>query len=159
MPKFQVKRPVPYTPSQMFEVVSTIEDYPQFLPLCEGLDVTSRTTDDEGRDILVATMSVGYKSISEHFTTRVTVNRETQRILVEYLDGPFRYLQNTWCFLPHDPGGCVIDFYIDYEFRSPMLGLLVGSMFDKAFRKFAEAFEARAGVRFAGHPPQVSQIL
>ncbi len=108
----------------------------------------SRDKNDDGQEILVATMSVGYKSIRESFTTNVTLHEDSNKILVAYLDGPFRYLENRWQFNKVDGGGCDIDFYIDYEFRSPMLGLLVGAMFDKAFRKFAEAFEARARQRF-----------
>ena len=68
---------------------------------------------------------------------------QKQQILVEYLDGPFRHLENRWRFLPSG-SGCEVDFYITYEFRSRMLALLMGAVFDKAFRKFATAFEARA---------------
>lgn len=144
MPKFRIERPVAATPEQMFAVVSDVERYPEFLPMCEDLKVLSREPTADGVDVLVATMSVGYKSIQERFTTRVSMRPNANRILVEYLDGPFSYLENRWEFVVLPEGGCNIDFFIDYEFRSPMLGLLVGAMFDKAFRKFAEAFEDRA---------------
>ena len=88
-------------------------------------------------------MTVGYKAIRETFTSRVTLDPANLKILVEYVDGPFRYLENRWTFKPHE-GGCEIGFFISYEFASRMLGLLMGAMFDKAFRKFAEAFERRA---------------
>ena len=144
MPRFTTQRRVPFSPRQMFDLVADVNAYPQFLPLCESLTVRSR--EQRGPDtILIATMGVGYKAIRETFTTRVTLQPETLQILVEYLDGPFRRLENRWSFLPQ-PGGSIVDFYIDYEFRSAMLGLLMGALFDKAFRKFAEAFEARAGV-------------
>jgi coenzyme Q-binding protein COQ10 len=142
MPSFTTRRRVPYTPAQMFDLVADVERYPHFLPLCEALTVRSRE-EQADRTVIVATMVAGYQAIRESFTTRVTLLPTEPRVLVEYLDGPFRRLENRWLFKPV-PGGCEVDFYIDYEFRNPMLGLLVGALFDKAFRRFAEAFEARA---------------
>ncbi len=131
----------------MFALVADVEAYPQFLPLCQGLRVRRRTAGAQGRDIIIADMDVGYKNIRETFGSRVTLDPSALKIVVEYIDGPFRRLENTWTF--RDIGGqdnpsCQIEFFIDYEFKSRMLGLLMGSMFDTAFRKFAEAFEQRA---------------
>lgn len=148
MPRFTTQRHVPFTPRQMFDVVADVEQYPKFLPMCESLVVRSRSNTPDGHTVLTATMGVGYKAIRENFTTRVTLEPGEPRILVEYLDGPFRHLENRWRFVPEETVGdasrSIIDFYIDYEFRSPMLGLVMGALFDKAFRKFSEAFEARA---------------
>ena len=144
MPSFQSSREVAFTPQQMFDLVADIEAYPQFLPLCEGLTIRRRLTNDAGQQVLVADMSVGYKSVRETFTSRVTLVPETMDILVSYLEGPFSHLDNRWHFAPSETG-CKVSFYIDYEFKSRMLGVLMGAMFDKAFRKFSEAFEQRAG--------------
>ena len=97
-------------------------------------------------------MSVGYKAIRETFTSRVTLDPANLKILVEYVDGPFRYLENRWSFKPLDTGS-EIGFFISYEFASRMLGLLMGAMFDKAFRKFAEAFEKRADAIYGKSSP------
>lgn len=142
MPKFETTRRVPYSSAQMYEVIADVEAYPQFLPMCEALTVHSRDVKD-GITTVIATMRVGYKAIQESFKTRVTMTPSEPLILVEYLDGPFRRLENRWTFKP-TVAGCEVHFFIDYEFRSPMLGLLMGALFDKAFRKFAEAFEDRA---------------
>ena len=90
-------------------------------------------------------MSVGFKAIRETFTTRVSLDEPRLRILVEYVEGPFSYLENRWTFKP-DPLGCAVEFYIAYEFKSFALRMLMGAMFERAFRKFAEAFEERADV-------------
>lgn len=148
MPRFSTTRRVRHSPADMFALVADVEQYPQFLPLCEDLNVLRRTQSGEGGEIIIARMKVGYKAISETFTSRVTLDRPRLAILVEYVDGPFRHLENRWTFQP-DGEGCVIEFYIDYEFRSRTLGLLMGSVFDKAFRKFAEAFEERADQVYA----------
>ncbi len=143
MPSFATKRRVPYSPRQMYDLVADIERYPEFLPLCEGLTLRSREEKPD-RTIMVATMVAGYQAIRESFTTRVTLLPDDQKVLVEYLDGPFKRLENRWTFKPLSGGGCDVDFYIDYELKSLMLGILVGAVFDKAFRKFSEAFETRA---------------
>jgi len=142
MPSFSTRRKVTFSPQQMFDLVADVERYPEFVPLCEDLKVTSRKQDGD-RTILVATMAVGYKSIRERFTTRVTLDEAHHKVLVEYLDGPFSHLENRWTFLPA-PNGCTVDFFLSYEFRSRMLAMLMGAVFDRAFRKFADAFEARA---------------
>lgn len=143
MPEFRTLRRVPFTPQQMYALVADVEKYPEFLPLCEGLTVRSRSHDADGDEVLLADMSVGYGAIKEKFSSRVTLDAASPMVRVAYVDGPFKHLNNDWTFLPI-PGGCEIDFYIAYEFKSFMLQMLVGSMFDQAFRKFTEAFEARA---------------
>ncbi|MGE3308082.1 MAG: type II toxin-antitoxin system RatA family toxin [Rhizobiaceae bacterium] len=143
MPKFAVRRSVDYSAEQMFALVADVEKYPQFLPLCEALTVRSRK-EREGRTVLVADMAVGYKAIRETFTTQVLLKPDENAIDVQYIDGPFRYLTNTWRFAPAATGGSEVHFAIDYEFKSRMLGALMGTMFDRAFRMFADAFEQRA---------------
>ena len=145
MPSFRTSRHVRFSPANMFALVADVESYPQFLPLCLGLRVKRRAQSDDGVETVIAEMTVGYRAIRETFTSRVTIDRPRLRILVEYVDGPFSHLDNRWVFRPDDAAGCFVDFDISYEFRSRTLGLLMGSMFDTAFRKFAEAFERRAG--------------
>ncbi|MBV9076213.1 MAG: type II toxin-antitoxin system RatA family toxin [Methylobacteriaceae bacterium] len=150
MPSFRTTRRVRHAPEQMFDLVADVDRYPEFLPLCTGLRVLRRS-EEEGRTVLVAEMSVGYKSISERFTTKVILDRPNLDIHVSYVDGPFRYLENQWSFRP-DPAGSQVDFQIKYEFRSMALGLLMGAMFDRAFRRFTEAFETRADRVYGTQP-------
>ena len=145
MPSFRTTRQVRHSPREMFDLVADVERYPEFVPLCEDLRIRRRVQSGDGVEILVAEMSVGYKAISETFTTRVTLDGPRLGILVEYVEGPFSFLENRWTFRP-DPAGCSVEFYITYEFKSFALRMLMGAMFDRAFRKFAEAFEARADV-------------
>ena len=127
----------------MFALVADVERYPEFLPMCEALTVRSRRERD-GVTLLVAEMTVGYKALRETFTSQVVLKPADSRIDVKYVDGPFRYLTNRWRFEPAAGGGAEIHFFIDYEFKSRILGALMGAMFDRAFRMFAEAFEKRA---------------
>lgn len=143
MPSFKTTRIVRHGAAQMFDLVADVEAYPQFLPLCTGLRVRRRVASGEGVETIVAEMQVGYKAIRETFTSRVTIDRPRLRIMVEYVDGPFSHLENQWTFIDRETG-CDVGFAITYEFASRTLGLLMGAMFDSAFRRFAEAFEKRA---------------
>ena len=143
MPQFSTKRRVRHAATDMFDLVADVEKYPQFVPLCSALAVKSRAEKD-GRTLLVADMTVAYKIVRETFTSRVTLDRQRLKILVEYLNGPFKRMQNRWTFYPVETKVCDIEFFIDYEFRSRTLAVLMGAMFDAAFRRFAVAFEQRA---------------
>lgn len=144
MPSFRNKRQVRHRAAEMFDLVADVERYPEFVPLCESLAVRRHVASGEGVDILVADMTVAYKVFRETFASRVTLDRPRLTIVVEYLDGPFSHLENRWTFRPTGEGSCDVEFYINYEFRSRALGVLMGAMFDTAFRRFAEAFEKRA---------------
>ncbi|MEM5585101.1 type II toxin-antitoxin system RatA family toxin [Roseibium sp. AS2] len=144
MPSFSSTHKVNHCADDMFRLVADVEQYPQFVPLCQDLNVRGRKELEDGRTVLVADMTVAYKLFKETFTSRVELKPDERTILVEYLDGPFKHLENTWTFEEAGDGGSTVGFFISYEFRSRTLGSLMGVMFDKAFRKFSTAFEARA---------------
>lgn len=152
MPQFSTKRRVQHSAADMFDLVADVERYPQFVPLCHSLTVRRRTTDDEGREVIVADMTVAYKFIRERFTSRVTLDRANLSILVEYLEGPFRRMNNRWSFHPIDEASCEVEFFLAYEFRNRALGVLMGTIFDAAFRRFAAAFERRADQVYGAQP-------
>lgn len=144
MPSFRTTRAVKHTVAQMFDLVADVDRYPEFVPLCQRLSVQRRTEGGEGTKILEASMTVAYGPLHETFLTKVTLDKPRLAILVEYLDGPFEYLENRWRFRPMGEHSSEVDFYIAYEFRSRVMGLVMGSVFDAAFRRFAEAFERRS---------------
>ncbi len=152
MPQFSTKRRVRHSASDMFDLVADVEHYPEFVPLCRSLQVRKRTRDAEGRDVITAEMSIAYKLIRETFTSRVTLDRKQLQILVEYLEGPFQRMNNRWSFHPIDEQSCEVEFFIAYEFRSRTLGMLMGAVFDAAFRRFAAAFERRADQVYGVEP-------
>src|SRR5215813_15516495 len=89
-------------------------------------------------------MTVSFKLVKETFTSKVTLDRPNLKILVEYLRGPFSNLENRWTFEAKSEADCDVGFFLSYEFKSRMLALLMGSMFDAAFSRFSAAFEKRA---------------
>jgi coenzyme Q-binding protein COQ10 len=131
MPRFNSRRLVKHSAPQMFDLVADVERYPEFVPLCD--------------------MTVSFKLVREAFTSRVTLDRANLKILVEYLRGPFSNLENRWTFEPKSETSCDVGFYLSYEFKSRMLAMLMGTMFDTAFQRFAAAFEKRADLIY-GRP-------
>jgi len=144
MPRFANKRRVRHSAPQMFDLVADVERYPEFVPLCKALKIRQRTQNADGTEVIVADMTVSFKLVQESFTSKVTLDRANLKILVEYLRGPFSNLENRWTFEPKNDTECDVGFFINYEFKSRMLAMLMGSMFDTAFQRFAAAFEKRA---------------
>jgi coenzyme Q-binding protein COQ10 len=155
MPVYETKHPVAHSADQMFALVARVEDYPKFLPLCEEITVKSREQ-REGSEVLIATMTVGYGLIHERFTTQVHLDRAARAILVEYLDGPFTFLENRWRFHPRGEGASEVDFYIAYAFRSRLFERLVGGLFARAVEKYTAAFEARADTIYGRATPALA---
>jgi coenzyme Q-binding protein COQ10 len=144
MPRFSSKHRVSHSASEMFDLVADVERYPEFVPLCQSLKVRQRTAKPDGSEIVVADMTVSFKLVKENFTSEVTLDRSNLKITVRYLRGPFSSLENRWTFEPSGESACDVGFFIAYEFKSRMLALLMGSMFDAAFKRFSAAFEKRA---------------
>jgi len=148
MPKLDKKHIVNHTAKDMFDLVCDVENYPKFVPLCQSLNVKSRKERD-GKILMMADMTMAYKMLSETFTTQVLMNEETLTIDVKYIDGPFKHLDNQWKFKDLEDGKCEVSFLLDYELRSKMLAMAAGAVFDMAFGKFVDAFEARADEVYA----------
>lgn len=149
MPRFETTHRLPYSTKAMFELVADVDSYPQFVPLCERMEV--RATRQEGpRTILLADMTVGYRFVRETFTSRVVLDPETLQITAECLQGPFKTMTNCWTFEADGPDHCRVGFNIAYEFKNRALASLMGSLFDRVFSRFASAFERRADEIYAG---------
>ncbi len=151
MPSFHTCRRVKHPASDMFALVADVEQYPKFVPLCQRLRVLRREHHGP-HETLIASMTVAYKLFSESFTSRVVLKPAERAILVDYLDGPFRKLHNRWTFTPDGDAASKIGFYLDYEFKTRAFQMLMGAVFDRAFRTFADAFEARADTVYGKKP-------
>ena len=138
MPRHTETRRMPYTPEQMFDLVADVKRYQEFLPWVAATRVRS-----DSETLMVADLVVGFKSLKETFTSRVTKQRP-DRVMVEYIEGPLKYLENSWSFRPDGKGGTEIGFCVDFAFKNRIFEALAGQMFDRALRRMIGAFEARA---------------
>ena len=142
MPTHAEKRLLHHTPEQMFDLVADIGKYPDFLPWCVAIRIRERGLED-GADMQVADMVIGFKMFREKFSTKVLCQRPG-RIDVTYFDGPFKYLNNHWIFESSIDGGCMIDFYVDFEFKSRIFQAAIGAVFNEAVKRMIHSFEKRA---------------
>lgn len=133
------ERLLPYRPDQIFDLVADVAKYPEFLPWCTGARIR-----EQRDDMLLADLMIGFKMVRERFTSKVWLNRAENRIDVEFIDGPFKYLKNHWTFEPTAEGHCRIGFYLEFEFKSMMLQKLIGVLFHEAVKRMVAAFEIRA---------------
>ena len=138
MPRHTETRNICYTPEQMFDMVADVGRYQEFLPWVAATRVRS-----DSANLMIADLVVGFKAIKETFTSRVEKQRPV-RIHAEYIEGPLKYLQNSWVFRPDGEGGTEIDFCVDFAFRNRLFESLAGQMFDRALRRMIGAFEERA---------------
>ena len=142
MPTHTEKRLMPYSAQQMYDLVDDIDLYPDFLPWCAAVRTRNVIPQDE-KIIVDAGLVIAFKVFRERFGSRVTLIPNQTTIDVEYLDGPFKYLNNHWVFTNVD-GGCEADFFVDFEFKSKVLQVLIGVVFGEAMQRIVRAFEARA---------------
>ena len=138
MPGIEETRRLPYSAEQMFDLVADVARYPEFLPWV----VATRVKSDSATE-LVADMLVGFKMLREKFTSRVSKHRPDE-ILVHYIDGPMRDLDNRWLFRSLSTDSCEIHFSVNFSFRNALFEKIAGQYVDRAFGKMVEAFEARA---------------
>ncbi len=138
MPTHAEKKLLPHSPEQMFDLVADVARYPEFLPWCIATRIKSS---DDG--VMIADMVIGFKVFREQFSSRVTLERPN-RIDVAYQNGPFKYLENHWVFEAQGEGSCLVDFNVDFEFRSRILERAIGRVFTEAVHRMVSAFETRA---------------
>jgi len=138
MPRHTETRSLPYTPEQMFDLVADVKSYPEFLPWVAAVRIRSNSD-----TLMVADLVVGFRAIKETFASRVVKHRPAD-LKVDYIEGPLKYLTNSWKFGADGRGGTDIDFCVDFAFRSRIFEALAGQMFDRALRRMIGAFEERA---------------
>ncbi len=148
MPRHTEQRNLPYMPEQLFDLGADVKRYSEFLPWVAAVRVRSNSETDT-----VADLVVGFRALKETFTSKV-IKRRPHEIEIDYIEGPLKYLHNSWKFAPDGQGGTIVDFCVDFAFRSRIFEALAGQMFDRALRRMIGAFEERAhalyGVRTPG---------
>ena len=142
MPKHHETRKLPYSATQMYDLVADVESYPQFLPWTAAARIRDRRPIDGG-EVMEADLVISFKVFREKFGSRVTLMPEDKRIDTEYLDGPFKHMLSTWHFRDLDQG-CEVSFDVDFEFRNRLLQGAAGMFFNEAMQRVVRAFERRA---------------
>lgn len=148
MPSHQETRALPYSATQMYDLVADVASYPKFLPWTAAARIRSRRPVEAGPygagEVMEADLVISFKVFRERFGSRVTLYPEARKIDTEYLDGPFRHLKSTWGFRDLPTGGCEVAFFVDFEFRNALLQGIIGMVFNDAMQRVVRAFERRA---------------
>ena len=142
MPRHSETKHLPYSPSQLFDLVANVARYDEFLPWVVAVRIRSASEKETVADLIV-----GFNAFKERFTSRV-VKEKPSRICVDYVEGPLKYLHNEWTFEPADDGGTNLGFSVDFAFKSRLFEALAGQMFDRALRRMTGAFEQRAAALY-----------
>src|SRR5690349_5672217 len=142
MPRHSETRHLPYSPEQLFDLVADVARYDEFLPWVVAVRIRSASASE-----VVADLVVGFNAFKERFTSKVALDRP-QRIVVDYIEGPLKYLRNEWTFDAAPEGGTNVHFSVDFAFRSRIFEALAGQMFDRALRRMTGAFETRAAALY-----------
>jgi coenzyme Q-binding protein COQ10 len=148
------QRVVAYSPEQIYGLVADVERYPEFLPWCLAARIRKRADDWFAADLVI-----GFRMIRERFTSHVDYDAKEHTVDTTYVNGPFKQMVSRWRFLPH-PEGCLIDFFVDFEFKSRLLQGLATGFFGEVVRRMVGAFEGRARKLYGpGRPPAPSSAL
>ena len=142
MQRHTEQRDLPYAPEQVFELVADVRSYAEFLPWVAAVRVRSDSETE-----MIADLVVGFRALKETFTSRVH-KRRPHEIEIDYIEGPLKYLHNSWRFRPDGQGGTIVEFCVDFAFRSRIFEALAGQMFDRALRRMTGAFEQRAAALY-----------
>lgn len=141
--RHRLTRELPYTPDQLFALVGDVKSYPDFVPWITSMRVWNPQNPEPGVDSIDAEAGVGFAFLTERFSTRVRRDSGRHEILVGLIRGPFRRLDNRWRFSPH-PTGTLVEFSIDFEFKSRLLEALLAANLGRAVDRLIACFEARA---------------
>ena len=142
MPTHSETKRLPYTAQQMYDLVADVAKYPAFLPWCAAARI-NRVVPGADCMVMEADLVISFKVFREKFASRVTLWSDARKIDTEYIDGPFKYMHSTWAFRDA-PGGCEVDFFVDFEFRNAILQSVIGLVFNDAMHRIVRAFERRA---------------
>lgn len=137
-----------YSPQQMFDLVSDVPRYPQFLPWCDAAQIIQTHADGQTAEI-----GLNFKGIRQKFSTRNTHLRHASGLLEDHLtlvQGPFSRLEGQWLYTPVGPAvngsaqACKVELFLSYSFGNAAMATLVGPVFDKIASSLVDAFVQRA---------------
>ena len=136
--RHEESRVINHSPLNLFRLVSDVKKYPEFLPWCLGARIKNNTKNNFDADLII-----GFKIYKEIYSSEISLDNINKKIIVNYKDGTFEYLQNYWIF-KDNKNGCEVEFMVDFKFKSVFLQTLMETLFSEAARRMVGAFEKRA---------------
>ena len=134
---------VPYTCRQMYDLVTDVTSYPEFISWCNRVD-----TETVDRDSIKVRLGILYKKTVDLSFTTINTNTPDRSVEMKLADGPFSRLRGHWYFNPLGERGCKIVFQLDYEFNKSLKNLLVKRVFNEVSTSLLDAFRLRARQKY-----------
>ena len=147
---------LPFEADDLFKMVGDVDRYPEFVPWLTSMRTWNAHEIEPGVACLDAEAGVGFSFLRETFATRVIRDANARHIGVHLLRGPFRTLKNDWRFRPHAGGGTLVEFSIEFEFKTRLLDGFLAANMDRAIDKLIACFEARATVLYGAEAQQTA---
>lgn len=135
----------------MFDLVTDVPSYPQFLPWCDSARIVEASPTGA-----LAEVHIHFGGIRQSFTTQNTHTSDAKgqkKVLMQLVKGPFSQLQGAWTFTPVGTpaqNSCKVELQLHYGFDNAALAALVGPVFDKIASNMVDAFVKRAQAVYGG---------
>lgn len=143
MPIKKVVKKFNFPKNDLIKLVLDIDDYKEFLPWCKSSKILK--IDEDGiQKIIHADLEIGYKLITDTYTSEVVFDKKKSEIIVKSLSGPIKKLSNIWSFKDINESSCEVNFFIDIELNNFLLNVMFSKFFDIGFEKILSSFEDRA---------------
>ena len=134
---------VEYSAQQMFDLINDIASYPQFMPGCLEADIISQT-----EEVVEARLTLGKSGFQQSFVTR-NILTPPKMMVMHFVEGPFKVFEGRWQFDVLADNACKVSLHLEFEFASRMLGMTLGSRFEKNANRQVDALCERAEVIYA----------
>ncbi|MEW5315857.1 MAG: hypothetical protein WDW38_007258 [Sanguina aurantia] len=143
--QFNQRRLVGWSPSQLYNVISKVEDYNKFVPWCRKSMVVKRV----GDGYMEAELEVGFQMLRERYISKVTLQRDTKVRSCVSDSALFDHLDSTWV-MEQGPTqhSCWLTFDVDFAFRSALHGYVADMFFAEVVKRMVGAFEGQCDKRF-----------
>ncbi|HAT08269.1 MAG TPA: ubiquinone-binding protein [Rhodobiaceae bacterium] len=138
MQSIKLIRQSPFSAQQMFDLITDVERYDEFIPYCTAARVRKRCETE-----MLADLAIGYKMLRETYRSRIELEADPLTVTVHQVKGPFRHLFNQWVF-EDTATGCNVHFELRFEFAVPLLRRIIEPIMNRVIERFVAAFEARA---------------
>ena len=137
MVSFKKKKILKLNSKNIYFLVADVKKYPDFLPWCKGIVVKKKT-----KKYILTEVKIGFKNITESYICKVLLF-PYKRITLEYISGPFEYLEIDWNFKKISDNKTEIDFFCNFKFKSIFLRLCTNFFLENAVEQMVNAFEKR----------------
>ena len=137
MISFKKNKNLSHPVKKIYNLVADVKKYPDFLPWCKNIIIKKKT-----KKYILTEVKVGFQNINESYVCKVLLYPQ-KRIAVNYISGPFEYLEIDWKFKKISKNKTDVSFFCNFKFKSIFLRLCTSFFLENAVEKMVDAFEKK----------------